>query len=60
MNAPPSGTETWPPTRSAQAGGSNVQDGQIAAVALAHGMSVATRNVGDFEATGVALVNPWE
>ena len=38
----------------------HVQDGQIAAIALVHGMSLATRNVGDFEATGVAIVNPWE
>ena len=38
----------------------NIQDGQIAAIALVHGMSVATRNVGDFQATGVAIVNPWE
>lgn len=38
----------------------SIQDGQIAAVALVHGMSVATRNVGDFEAAGVAIVNPWE
>ena len=37
-----------------------VQDGQIAAIALVHGMSVATRNVGDFEAAGAAIVNPWE
>ena len=38
----------------------NVQDGQIAAIALVHGMHVATRNVSDFEATGVAIVNPWD
>ncbi len=38
----------------------NIQDGQIAALALVHGMRVATRNVGDFGATGVAIVNPWE
>ena len=38
----------------------NIQDAQIAAIALVHSMSVATRNVGDFEATGVAIVNPWE
>ena len=38
----------------------NVQDGQIAAIALVHGMTVATRNVGHFEATGVEIVNPWE
>jgi predicted nucleic acid-binding protein len=31
----------------------------IAATALAHGMTVVTRNVKDFEPTGVALLNPW-
>lgn len=31
----------------------------IAATALAHGMAVATRNVADFEGTGVRVVNPW-
>ena len=38
----------------------NVQDGQIAAIALVHRMHVATRNVSDFEASGVAVVNPWD
>ena len=38
----------------------NVQDGQVAAIALVHGMTVATRNVGHFEATGAVIVNPWE
>ncbi len=38
----------------------NVQDGQIAAIALVHGMHVATRNVSDFEAAVVAIVNPWD
>jgi predicted nucleic acid-binding protein len=32
----------------------------IAAIARAHGAAVATRNVKDFEGTGVALINPWE
>ena len=36
------------------------RDGLIAATALVHGMTVATRNVADFAATGVALVNPWD
>ena len=36
-----------------------VADGQIAAVAAVHGMTVATRDVGPFEAAGVAVVNPW-
>lgn len=35
------------------------RDGLIAATALVHSMTVVTRNVGDFEPTGVALLNPW-
>ncbi len=35
------------------------RDAMIAATALVHGMTVVTRNVTDFEATGVALINPW-
>lgn len=35
------------------------RDALIAATALVHGMTVATRNTADFSATGVALVNPW-
>ena len=38
----------------------NVQDAQIAATALVHRMPIATRNVSDFEAAGVAIVNPWD
>ncbi len=37
----------------------NVADAQIAAIALAHRMSVATRDTGDFENTGVTIINPW-
>jgi predicted nucleic acid-binding protein len=36
------------------------RDALIAATALVHGLTVVTRNVADFEATGVALVNPWQ
>lgn len=36
------------------------RDALIAATALVHGMTVVTRNVKDFEGTGVALVNPWK
>ncbi len=36
------------------------RDALIAATALVHGMTVVTRNVADFEPTGVALINPWE
>lgn len=35
------------------------RDALIAATALVHGLTVVTRNVGDFEATGVGLLNPW-
>lgn len=38
----------------------NDRDALIAATALVHGMTVVTRNVADFSATGVPLVNPWE
>lgn len=34
-------------------------DALIAATALEHGLIVVTRNVGDFERTGVKLFNPW-
>ncbi len=36
-----------------------VRDGLIAATAFVHGMTVVTRNVADFEPTGVATFNPW-
>ena len=35
-------------------------DLQIAAIALHHDLTVATRNVRDFEPTGVKVVNPFE
>lgn len=35
------------------------RDALIAATALVFEMTVATRNVKDFEATGVKLINPW-
>ena len=36
------------------------RDALIAATALIHAMTVVTRNVEDFEPTGVAILNPWE
>jgi predicted nucleic acid-binding protein len=35
------------------------RDALIAATALVHGLTVVTRNVGDFEPTCVPLLNPW-
>jgi toxin FitB len=38
----------------------SIIDTQIAATALVHGMSVATRNVRDFMIFGLAVENPWQ
>ncbi|MBX3388513.1 MAG: type II toxin-antitoxin system VapC family toxin [Phycisphaeraceae bacterium] len=35
-------------------------DGLIAATAIHHGLRLMTRNVKDFESTGVIAINPWE
>ena len=35
------------------------RDALIAATALTHGLTVVTRNIGDFEPMGVTLLNPW-
>lgn len=35
-------------------------DALLAATALVHNLTMATRNVGDFAVAGLELVNPWE
>ncbi len=37
----------------------DTEDGQIAAICVAHNAILATRNTRDFEHTGVELINPW-
>ncbi len=37
----------------------SVIDGLLAATAIAHNLTVVTRNTADFQATGVPLFNPW-
>lgn len=36
------------------------RDALVAATALVHDLTVVTRNVSDFENTGVRIVNPWD
>jgi len=38
----------------------NTIDSLIAATARVHGLTVVTRNTGDFEGCGVPLLNPWQ
>lgn len=38
----------------------SMADAQIAAICRAHGAAIATRNVKDFQFSGVEVMNPWE
>jgi toxin FitB len=38
----------------------NTVDSLIVATARVHGLTVVTRNIGDFEGCGVPLLNPWQ
>jgi toxin FitB len=38
----------------------NDRDALIAATGIIHAMPIITRNVVDFEPTGVKIINPWE
>ena len=37
-----------------------IPDGYIAAIAVANGFVVATRDTGPFEAAGMTFINPWD
>ena len=34
-------------------------DGLIAATAIVHDLTIATRNVKDFEGFGIEIIDPW-
>jgi toxin FitB len=36
------------------------RDALIAATGIVHAMPVVTRNIADFEGTGVRIINPWD
>ena len=38
----------------------HIEDAIIAATAGKHNLTLVTRNISDFEVTGVPLLNPWE
>ncbi len=40
--------------------GLSYNDSLIAATAKVHNLTLATRNIADFQNTGILLVNPWE
>lgn len=45
--------------RTRKSGPIPISDAQIAAIASAHGFSVATRDVRPFRAAGLSVINPW-
>lgn len=38
----------------------SIPDALIAGTALAHGAAVVTRDVGDFSACGLTVIDPWQ
>lgn len=47
-------------TASCQGVGMSAPDGMIAAIARINGGRLATRNLADFQTTGLALISPWD
>ena len=52
--------DRWAVLRVAHPGAADFEDMLIAATAAAHRLTVATRNVRDFEPIEVPVLNPWE
>lgn len=50
----------WRADHTAQGLQLHIEDALIAATALEHKLTLATRNTRDFNATNVQLVNPWD
>jgi predicted nucleic acid-binding protein len=51
--------DAWARIRVAYPSRNSSEDTLIAATAVAHGLTVATRNTRDFEALGVPVLDPW-
>ena len=51
--------DRWAALRSAHPGKADFEDMLIAATASAHRLTVATRNLRDFEPLGVPVLDPW-
>jgi predicted nucleic acid-binding protein len=45
---------------SRQGVGMSAPDGMIAAIARVNGGRLATRNLADFQTTGLELISPWD
>lgn len=52
-------TAAWLKRRSDAGRPVDTRDAQIAGIAVARNIAVATRDIGDFEDVGVKLIDPW-
>ncbi|MEM8825646.1 MAG: type II toxin-antitoxin system VapC family toxin [Pseudomonadota bacterium] len=61
FDTPAADTHGWLQARAMREQGRRLPeiDCQIAAIAISRNATVATRNIKDFEPTGVDFVNPW-